>query len=116
MKMGGHPGKQRGGKRSDGRVKTSVVEGIGDENGGTSGKAKRWERCDGRVKTSAVEGIGDENGGTSGQVKRWEMKRAHRLEGQEREQAGVERREGHSVHFTSIRSQFASKVGGQSEN
>ncbi len=65
---------------------------------------------------SVVEGIGDENGGTSRQVKRWEMKQAHRLEGQECKQAGVERREGHSVHFMSIRSQFASKVGEQSEN
>ncbi len=27
------------------------------------------------MKTSAVEGIGDENGGTSGKAKRWEMKR-----------------------------------------
>jgi len=91
------------------------VEGGAGE-GGTSRQAMRWERCDGRVKTSAVEGIGDENGGTSRQAKRWETKQAHRLEGQEREQAGVERREGHSVHFTSICLQFASKVGGQSEN
>ncbi len=37
MKMGGHPGKRRGGKRSDGRVKTIVVEDIGEENDPTEG-------------------------------------------------------------------------------
>ncbi len=37
MKMGGHPGKRRGGKRSDERVKTSAVEDIGNENDPTEG-------------------------------------------------------------------------------
>ncbi len=37
MKMGGHLGKRRGGKRSDGRVKTSAVEDVGNQKDPTEG-------------------------------------------------------------------------------